>query len=87
VSSMVGEEYKEVNGEVADAVGEITNMICAGAKKNLAELGHKFDMATPIVIKGKDTEINEIGETTSTVIPFKTDKGEFVVEISLVPKG
>ena len=33
VSNMLGENYKEINGEVRDAVGEITNMISGVARK------------------------------------------------------
>jgi chemotaxis protein CheX len=36
VSNMFGEEIKEMNEEIKDAVGEITNMISGQASKRLA---------------------------------------------------
>jgi len=32
---MFGEEMKEINNEIADAVGELTNMISGQARKEL----------------------------------------------------
>ena len=34
VSNMLGENHTEINGDVRDAVGEITNMISGVARKN-----------------------------------------------------
>ena len=53
VSNMFGEECKEINDEVRDAVGELTNMICGDARRILAEQGHQFQAAIPTVIDGK----------------------------------
>ena len=33
VSNMLGEELTEVNGDIADAVGEITNMVSGASRK------------------------------------------------------
>ncbi len=35
VSNMLMEEFAEINDEVTDAVGEITNMVSGGARKTL----------------------------------------------------
>ena len=86
VSQMLGEAYQEINKDIVDAVGEITNMICGGAKTELTPLGLDIQMASPIMLCGKGTEINQLGETPVLVIPFSTPNGSFVVEASLAVK-
>ena len=57
VSNMFGEACKEMNDDVRDAVGEITNMICGDARRILAEQGYQFQAAIPTVIDGKGHKI------------------------------
>ena len=83
VHGMLGEEYKTISKEVVDAVGEITNMICGGAKKDLSELGYAFDLAIPLMIQGKNVEITQLSKGPVYSIPFNTDKGKFVVEANI----
>ncbi|MDZ7640477.1 MAG: chemotaxis protein CheX [Desulfurivibrio sp.] len=84
VSNMLMEEVRpKIDDEVVDAVGEITNMICGGAKADLAKIDHKFDLATPTMIVGKGVEISYYSSTPTVVIPFETETGGFVVEANL----
>ena len=83
-SLMFGEPLKEeIDEEVMDAVGELTNMICGGAKAELAKLDYKFNMATPTLIKGRGVEISYYSCSPTIVIPFETEHGDFVVEANL----
>ncbi len=87
VANMLMEPVKEkIDDEVTDAVGELTNMICGGAKAQLAKLNHKFDLATPTMVVGKGIEISYYSDAPTLVIPFSTDHGEFVIEASLNEK-
>lgn len=87
VANMLMEEPKEkVDDEIVDAVGELTNMICGGAKAQLAKLDYKFDLATPTMVVGKDVEISHYSEAPTLVIPFSTEHGEFVIEANLAEK-
>lgn len=87
VANMLYEEPKEkIDDDIIDAVGELTNMICGGAKAQLAKLNHKFDLATPTMIKGQGIEIAYHTEAPTIVIPFSTDYGDFVVEANLAEK-
>jgi len=83
VSNMLGEKFEEVSDDVIDAVGEITNMICGGAKTGLAEKGMKIDMALPITIKGEGVEMSQVTDAPILCIPFETPNGQFVVEANL----
>jgi chemotaxis protein CheX len=87
VANMLYEEPKnKIDEDIIDAVGELTNMICGGAKAQLAKLNHKFDLATPTMITGKGIEIAYHTEAPTIVIPFTTDYGDFVVEANLAEK-
>lgn len=87
VGSMLMEDPKaDVDDEIVDAVGELTNMICGGAKAQLAKLDYKFDLATPTMVVGKDIEISYYSDAPTLIIPFTTEHGEFVIEANLADK-
>ena len=83
VSSMLGEEMKEINNQIADAVGELTNMISGQARKELGEIGKVFRGSIPSVITGKNHKLESITKGSKIAIPFKTDFGSFTVEVTL----
>lgn len=87
VSRMLMEQFSTVNQDVVDAVGEITNMVCGGAKKELSEHGFKFELATPIIVTGQNVELQQMSKAPILSIPFKTPEGNFVVDTNLGPKG
>ena len=83
VSSMFGEEFEEVNDDVVDAVGELTNVISGAAKVELGKRGYQFEMAIPVTIVGQNVEISQISRTTVIQIPFSLAKGSFTVDCQL----
>lgn len=87
VANMLMEDPKDsIDDEIIDAVGELTNMICGGAKATLAKMDHKFDLATPTMITGKGVEISTLSDSPTIVIPFETEYGGFVIEANLAEK-
>ncbi|EAQ30798.1 MULTISPECIES: chemotaxis protein CheX [Idiomarina] len=78
---MLGELPDSVDEEVCDMVGEITNMVTGGAKKELAERGFEFDMATPIVVSGRDHTISHRSEGAKLIMPFNHVAGKAYIEI------
>jgi len=87
VANMLMEPVKsKVDEDVVDAVGELTNMICGGAKAELAKLEMKFDLATPTMVVGRGLEISMFSSAPTIVIPFTTEHGDFVVEANLQDK-
>lgn len=87
VSKMLMEEYKEINQEVIDAVGEITNIITGGAKKEFSEMGIAIEMALPMVVSGRGVEINQLAASPIISVPFTFPEGEFVVEANLANRN
>ena len=83
VSNMFGEKMAEVNGEVQDAVGELSNMVSGDARRALEALGHSFQASIPTVISGKGHNITPSIPGPSVVMPFTVDEGyAFFVEAS-----
>jgi chemotaxis protein CheX len=80
VSNMFGEAFKEINDEVRDAVGELSNMISGDARRILESEGHQFQAALPTVIEGKSHKICHPMPGPVLVIPFTigVDAGFFL---------
>lgn len=88
IANMLMEEPKEeIDAEVVDAVGELTNMICGSAKAQLAKLEQVFEMSTPTILVGKGVDIKNFAGTPTITIPFVTANGNFVVEANLKDTG
>jgi chemotaxis protein CheX len=83
VSRMLGENLTEINEDVKDAVGELTNMISGDSRRRLQELGHVFQGAIPSVISGKGHEVRHVTKGPILSIPFSTQSGNFTVEVCL----
>ena len=83
VKNLLGGEVEDIIKDVQDAVGEITNMISGQARQKLVELGITLSAATPTVIMGDGHTIAHVTKDHIMVVPFKTDKGSFVVEFSM----
>jgi chemotaxis protein CheX len=81
ISQMFNEEQKEINEEVKDAVGELTNMISGDSRRRLEEMGHHFLGAIPSVISGVGHEVKHITKGPILSIPFGTQAGNFIVEV------
>jgi len=81
VSSMFGEKMEELNNEIADAVGELTNMISGQARKELEEQGKIFKAAIPSVVTGKNHSITHYTDGPRIAIPFFVGEGSFTIEV------
>ncbi len=81
VSNMLGETIKEINNDIADAVGELTNMISGQARRELGEMGRVLKAAIPSVIAGKNHSIIHYTTGPKIAIPFGTDNGNFTIEV------
>lgn len=80
-------EKDDIDKDVVDVVGELTNIICGGAKAELSKQNIIFDMSTPTVIKGKNVGIHYRRDAEIFVIPFSTAYGDFVVEANLAVRA
>jgi chemotaxis protein CheX len=84
-SQMLFSEYPEVNDEVRDAVGEITNMIVGNFKNNIGSETGPLGMSTPTVICGRDMTTTNGGAHEWIVFPFKSQDHAFRMMVQLQP--
>jgi chemotaxis protein CheX len=83
-SSFLGVEVEEVNEDVLDAVGELTNMLGGSVKGILSENGSDLQLSLPSTISGDEYNFQCKEKADIVVIPFSiTDKQQFFVELQL----
>ncbi|EPR43788.1 putative chemotaxis phosphatase, CheX [Desulfovibrio sp. X2] len=81
VNNMLMESYTDINADIADAVGELTNMIAGQARAKLSEQGMSFSASTPSVVVGMGHKIQHVAKAPILAIPFTTDHGNLVIEV------
>jgi chemotaxis protein CheX len=81
VSTMFGETIEEINDEVRDAVGEITNMISGLATQLYEKDGLDLKVKLDQVLMGDGHKIPHPAQGPVLGIPVQTDKGKIVVEL------
>jgi len=82
VTNLFGIAIDQINDEVKDAVGEMTNMICGDARRRLEGAGISLQAGTPTVVAGKNHSITHIHTGPCLAVPFDTEKGKFVLEVA-----
>lgn len=78
---LLGTKVHELNSDVVDAVGELTNMIAGAAKTQLGEF--QLSIGLPTVICGKTNTINFPSGSPPLIIPFDGDMGPVCVEVGM----
>ena len=81
-SNLLGERFSQMNDEVRDAVGELTNMICGDARRRLAKIGFVLQAGIPTIVSGKGHSIVHIANGPRLAVPFETSKGSFMIEVA-----
>lgn len=79
--NMLGDTKKDVDDEVLNLVGELTNMVTGKAKALLEEKGYDIGMSLPTVVSGKDHSIDHKSSGQKVLLPFTINSGRFYVEL------
>jgi chemotaxis protein CheX len=79
---MLGCRPDELDRDVMDAIGELTNMIAGAAKTQLEK--YQLTIGLPTVICGKAQAIAFPSQAPPIVIPFDSDLGPVCVQVGLV---
>ena len=80
---MLGVTAAEVNGLMADAIGEVTNMIAGSFRLKLAERGETLAISIPSVTVGSDFYTKYSSDARRVMCPFKMGDKEICVELIL----
>ncbi len=75
------QEFKAIDDEVLDAIGEVTNMVLGNVKTALEEELGPMGLSIPTVIYGRNFTTRSVAKSRWTVVPFVC-LGE-VVEVHL----
>jgi chemotaxis protein CheX len=76
--AMLGMPAEEVDGDMADAMGEIANMIAGGFRLKLKSDGLDVAISVPTVITGSDFHTKYVTPVTRVLCPFRVGGGPTV---------
>ncbi|MGC4003960.1 MAG: chemotaxis protein CheX [Pirellulales bacterium] len=82
-STMLMVESTEIDGDVTDAVGELTNMVAGAAEAQIEDI--KLSIGLPNVVVGKDFEIRFPSNVRPIVIPYDSPWGPFALQVGFAP--
>lgn len=81
VLAFTGESLDPEGPDFADAVGEVANMICGGAKPHLDRA--QMTIGCPQVVVGTSHRVQRPSDASSITIPCRSPHGRFSIEISI----
>ena len=82
VKSFAGMDIDPHDSSFGDAVGELTNIVAGGAKR---ELNYRCDIRVPVVLLGQGHTVTPAVDSPSVIVPCDTEAGKFAVSINLRP--
>jgi chemotaxis protein CheX len=80
--ALLGARPEDLNHDVVDAIGELTNMIAGAAKTQLE--AYQLTIGLPTVICGKAQAVAFPSQAPPIVIPFESEIGSVCVQVGLV---
>ncbi len=83
MTNMLGEEVTELNQDIVDGAGELTNIIFGQAKITLNEKGYGIHTAIPSVVTGKNHSLSAQTKGPVVMVNFESTAGPFCVEICM----
>lgn len=85
VELFVGSPIDIKNDDFADAVGELVNMICGGAKAKFG--GQEIRISCPSVVIGQGHSVQQPSDSVCISIPCESSCGGFSVDVSMKKAG
>ena len=83
-AALLGMSPDEVNGEMPDAIGEVTNMIAGAFRTKMTEIGHPWVISIPTVTVGSDFYTKYVSDVRRVLCPFQMGEKEVFVELILM---
>lgn len=82
--AFLGMDVEELNDDVKDAIGELTNMVAGNLKIFFAQSGIDIKLAIPTAIIGESYHTSGVFGATRVVVPFTNDSGLFWIELKYI---
>ena len=83
---MMDDPNELVDGDLVDAVGELTNMVGGNIKTELFQKAPLFDISVPSVYIGEDLQRRTVTDDLCFHVPFTIDGQSFSVEFLMVTR-
>jgi chemotaxis protein CheX len=80
------DEDEPSKAEIADAIGEITNMIAGSFRTRMATDGDAWAISIPTVTMGSDFYMTPLSDGRRTMLPFRMGDHEIFVELVITSK-
>lgn len=80
-SRLFNEEITELDSDVAEAAGELANMISGQARKTIEEKGDLCDGAIPTVVAGEGHNLMHMTDGPKIAVPFTLDRAKITLEV------
>jgi len=85
LNRLVGIETDDINTEVCDAVGELTNMVAGAAKAQMERL--ELSISIPNIVSGVDHVVHYPSNVQPICILFESEVGSFAIEVGFTGIG
>lgn len=79
--ALLGMDPAEVNADMPDAIGELTNMIAGALRTKMTDAGSPCAMSIPTVTVGSDFYTRYVSDVRRVLCPFKMGEQEIFVEL------
>ncbi len=80
----LGMDVDELDDDVKDAIGEITNMVAGNLKVSYSKVDINVELAIPTSIVGDSFHVSGIADAQRVVVPMTIKHGEFWIELMYV---
>jgi chemotaxis protein CheX len=84
-SKFLGEKMTDLNGDVADCIREIANIIAGSAKKYMQSL--RLTISLPTVVRGPVNIAEKRKDIPVICIPFNSEVGSFIMETKMTSRS
>ena len=83
VGSMLSIPKQDVNGEVADGIGEVANLIAGSFRTKMAQFGPAWAISMPTVIIGSRLETRFVARVSHVSVPIEMQGERAYVDLVL----
>ena len=83
-SNMLGMEIKEMDDIVADAMGEMVNMLAGGMKKYACRHEDLFKISVPSIIYGSDYSTHSPKDSERLLMGIKTGSSTYSIQLIFI---
>ena len=81
--NFLGLEVDSVNDDVKDAMGELANMLAGSIKSKLSDNSKDIQLSIPSAVCGDSYSLDYQPQQGSSMVPFESADGRFLVELQL----